>query len=303
MTNEARRKDDARADDRLHWTDDCSICDGTGTTFGKVCVCRVAAAAGSTTTDCPTCEGRGAFASGEGCDDCTGQGKIIVEDRRATLANALRRAALDLLEYNRTAGACLEIEGKPPLYILIGDASAIGKLLPEATSSVTPRSTDLSKRLRAFASNLGFAHSKIMIEAADEIERYYGGMLNWKATTEAKDGEFVLACQSQAAPVAWMDPSAGCVMDAFLWQEDPANPQYSQPVYLAAPIAQEGEPGAQAPSGEQVFELATPYFVWNATSWHKATQGTIGMPLLLEYTRAVIEKFAVPSSTDASDEA
>jgi len=34
-------------------------------------------------------------------------------------------------------------------------------------------------------------------------------------------------------PVAWMDPTAGCVMDAFLWQKDPSNPQYSVPVYAS----------------------------------------------------------------------
>jgi hypothetical protein len=47
--------------------------------------------------------------------------------------------------------------------------------------------------------------------------------------------------QAQAEPVAWMDPSAGCVMDAFLWQKDPCNPQYSQPVYLAAPMGREAQ--------------------------------------------------------------
>lgn len=36
------------------------------------------------------------------------------------------------------------------------------------------------------------------------------------------------------APAAWMDPNAGCVMDAFLWQKDPSNPQYSVPVYTRA---------------------------------------------------------------------
>lgn len=39
---------------------------------------------------------------------------------------------------------------------------------------------------------------------------------------------------------------------------------------------------------EQIFEVAAPYFAWNASSWHKATQGTIGMPQLLEFTKAAI---------------
>lgn len=40
--------------------------------------------------------------------------------------------------------------------------------------------------------------------------------------------------EAPAEPIAWMDPSAGCVMDAFLWQKDPSNPQYSVPVYTRA---------------------------------------------------------------------
>lgn len=113
MTNEARRKDDARPDDRLHWGEACSICDDTGTAFGKTCVCR-----------------------------------IETDTQRAKLANALRRAALDLLEYNRTAGACLEIEGKPPLYILIGDASAIGKLWPGQVTTTASASTQATQAHR-----------------------------------------------------------------------------------------------------------------------------------------------------------
>lgn len=55
------------------------------------------------------------------------------ETKRAALADALRHAALDLLDHNRAAGACIEIEGEPALYILIGNADAIGKLLPESS--------------------------------------------------------------------------------------------------------------------------------------------------------------------------
>lgn len=48
---------------------------------------------------------------------------------------------------------------------------------------------------------------------------------------------------------------------------------------------------APAMSGEQVFELAAPYFAWNAPTWHRATEGRIGMPYLLEYTKAAVAKF------------
>lgn len=49
--------------------------------------------------------------------------------------------------------------------------------------------TDISKRLRAYADERAIAahYADLMRVAADEIERYYGGMLNWKATAEAKD--------------------------------------------------------------------------------------------------------------------
>jgi hypothetical protein len=71
-------------------------------------------------------------------------------------------------------------------------------------------------------------------------------------------GREVLAGQSQATkvqaePVAWMNPNEGCAIDAFLWQKDPANPQYSQPVY-AAPVAKE----VQAVPELTVWEGAMP---------------------------------------------
>ena len=50
--------------------------------------------------------------------------------------------------------------------------------------------TDISQRLREYAGNSGYSHNDYadtMRAAADEIERYYGGMMNWKKTAEAKD--------------------------------------------------------------------------------------------------------------------
>jgi len=48
--------------------------------------------------------------------------------------------------------------------------------------------TDISARLREYADNNGYSHNDYadtMRAAADEIERYYGGMMAWKATVEA----------------------------------------------------------------------------------------------------------------------
>lgn len=50
--------------------------------------------------------------------------------------------------------------------------------------------TDISARLREYASNPGYSHNDYadtMHAAAYEIERYYGGMLAWKQTAETKD--------------------------------------------------------------------------------------------------------------------
>jgi hypothetical protein len=68
------------------------------------------------------------------------------------------------------------------------------KAPPHPTSQegqATPRETDLSKKLRLLYEALGMPHNvfdrRHLLQAADEIERYYGGMLAWKATAEAKD--------------------------------------------------------------------------------------------------------------------
>jgi len=60
------------------------------------------------------------------------------------------------------------------------------------------KQTDLSKRLRELAQRLvtPYETAKVMLDAAEEIERYYTGMLNWKATAEA---------QSRAQPEANAD--------------------------------------------------------------------------------------------------
>lgn len=50
--------------------------------------------------------------------------------------------------------------------------------------------TDLSKQLREYAADSGYSHNDYadtMLAAASEIERYYGGMMAWKKTAEAKD--------------------------------------------------------------------------------------------------------------------
>ena len=103
--------------------------------------------------------------------------------------------------------------------------SAPGKAVPEvgladsdaAFKGSFDKPTDLSKRLREYAAT-GKAHSpKLLAQAADEIERYYGGMLAWKKSAETKDrdlskerlarqNERIAARATQAATVTGDDP-------------------------------------------------------------------------------------------------
>lgn len=50
--------------------------------------------------------------------------------------------------------------------------------------------TDISASLREYAGNPGYAHNDyadVMRRAADECDRFYGGMMAWKQTAETKD--------------------------------------------------------------------------------------------------------------------
>jgi hypothetical protein len=49
--------------------------------------------------------------------------------------------------------------------------------------------TDLSKRLRAISPSAAGNLHRLIQQAADEIDRYYSGMMAWKKTAEAKDTE------------------------------------------------------------------------------------------------------------------
>lgn len=55
--------------------------------------------------------------------------------------------------------------------------------------------TDMGRRLRAYAEDLRqgidepdiWEIRRLMEQAAQEVDRYYNGMMNWKRTAEAKD--------------------------------------------------------------------------------------------------------------------
>lgn len=78
--------------------------------------------------------------------------------------------------------------------------------------------TDLSKRLRDWADNKPLAahYADIMRNGADEIERYYGGMVNWKRTAEAKDQTIAdLRAALAAQPAAPAKPTHHQIMDGY----------------------------------------------------------------------------------------
>jgi hypothetical protein len=72
------------------------------------------------------------------------------------------------------------IDCAPKLLSIVPPAQPVAEGFEELA-----RPTDLSKRLRGLYERDTSRHT--FRQAADEIERYYGGMLAWKQTAEAKD--------------------------------------------------------------------------------------------------------------------
>jgi len=78
------------------------------------------------------------------------------------------------------------------------------KPVAEMPSDTAP--TDLSKRLReAATAEVSYADARLLIGAAEEIERYYGGMMAWKRTAESKDRELANARAQQGQEVQSID--------------------------------------------------------------------------------------------------
>ncbi|GEM_PF-1448764 len=57
--------------------------------------------------------------------------------------------------------------------------------------AAAPAPTDLSKRMRdAATAEVPYPLARLLIGGAEEIERYYGGMMAWKKTAEKKDADW-----------------------------------------------------------------------------------------------------------------
>lgn len=91
------------------------------------------------------------------------------------------------------------------------EATAAFTSLAAAAQPEQAKPTDISERLRKYAIGHfdgGHSYEKLMLAAADEIERYYGGMLAWKQTAEAKDA--APAIQAQPLTDAKIEYFADC---------------------------------------------------------------------------------------------
>jgi hypothetical protein len=105
--------------------------------------------------------------------------------------------------------------------------------------------TGISAQLREYAGNPGYSHNDyadVMRQAADECERFYGDMMNWKANAQAKDriiaeqythnskivapaADVIAPTDERAAFEAWMRKECGaddvslqrCADGHYLW--------------------------------------------------------------------------------------
>jgi uncharacterized Zn finger protein (UPF0148 family) len=92
------------------------------------------------------------------------------------------------------------------------------------------KETDLSKRLREIVADKGadalsFLRHQMLL-AADEIERYYGGMLAWKATAEAKDRATTTSASASAIDLARL-PEPLLAFDS--WLNEPPSREVHEP--------------------------------------------------------------------------
>jgi hypothetical protein len=107
--------------------------------------------------------------------------------------------------------------------------ASIAKLV-EQHEAQEPKPTDLSKRLRDIAASwASFTFSPIsqedVLAAAAEIERYYGGMLNWKRTAEAQS-----TGKEAQEPVLKARQEGRMEALAVILHQDPENP-FNDQVY------------------------------------------------------------------------
>lgn len=109
-------------------------------------------------------------------------GKLATKAAAPTAA-ATHALIADLAKFGGTGGMKAVNE-------LVRRAQEILAAPTSGRESATPAPTDLSKRLREFVEQNLTPYPRDILAAADEIERYYGGMMAWKKTAEKKDADW-----------------------------------------------------------------------------------------------------------------
>lgn len=125
---------------------------------------------------------------------------------------------LDSIDANPLAPALKLALGSLALHDF-DEAARIGALARKAALDAPAAPTDLSKRLRGYCTGTVVTlPSSDLHAAAEEIERYYGGMMAWKKTAEKKDrdwnaermGRIDDRCAARAAhPIGQVSPAIG----------------------------------------------------------------------------------------------
>lgn len=106
----------------------------------------------------------------------------------------------------------------------LNDARACASPFSSASADkAESRPTDISQRLRDLAEHLVVPgpEGKLMRDAADEIERYHGGMLNWKRTAESQ-----AAMPGKVAPTK---PTEAMLKAAVSYKEIDADDEIADP--------------------------------------------------------------------------
>jgi hypothetical protein len=148
----------------------------------------------SCSVTCPSCDGAGEVDVDCECGECKGEG--TVEERVAVGWDTIKRIYDMAVEH-----------------LAAPSAPAVAQQAP-AQAERAP--TDLSHRLRETADQQP-GWKPLLTAAADEIERYYGGMMAWKRTAEKKDRDWSEArmarenerCAARAALPRWIDDLKG----------------------------------------------------------------------------------------------
>lgn len=118
-----------------------------------------------------------------------------------------------------------------------------------AEPAATDGQTDLSNEMRRWAGATEGYACDLIRKGADEIERYYGGMLNWKATAEKRDAE----AAGQPGSAGSGNTCTNCPNPGCTGCYDPADVAALLSVAPAAPIDRDTDAAIFPPLPNHVY--------------------------------------------------